>query len=76
MIGFAECECIIYDAGSLKEKRAVLKRIITRVQNKFNVSAAEIGYQDTWQPDQLRNRRRLLLSRSGGKGDPARTRVY
>jgi uncharacterized protein YlxP (DUF503 family) len=32
VIGFAECECIIYDAGSLKEKRAVLKRIITRVE--------------------------------------------
>ncbi|MCY8499668.1 DUF503 domain-containing protein, partial [Bacillus atrophaeus] len=24
MIGFAECECMIYDAGSLKEKSAVL----------------------------------------------------
>ncbi|MES5395291.1 DUF503 domain-containing protein [Bacillus amyloliquefaciens] len=53
MIGFAECECIIYDAGSLKEKRAVLKRIMTRVRNKFNVSAAEIGYQDTWQRTSL-----------------------
>lgn len=42
-------ECIIYDAGSLKEKRAVLKRVLTRVQNKFNVSISEIGYQDTWQ---------------------------
>nr|WGD58953.1 DUF503 domain-containing protein [Bacillus subtilis] len=50
MIGFAECECIIYDAGSLKEKRAVLKRVLIRVQNKFNVSISEIGYQDTlWQ---------------------------
>ncbi|RCK10942.1 DUF503 family protein [Bacillus licheniformis] len=41
MIGFVECECIIYDASSLKEKRAVLKRIITRIRAKFNVSVSE-----------------------------------
>jgi len=49
VIGFVECECIIYDASSLKEKRAVLKRIITRIRAKFNVSVSEIDYQDTWQ---------------------------
>lgn len=49
MIGFVECECIIYDTSSLKEKRAVLKRIITRIRAKFNVSVSEIDYQDTWQ---------------------------
>ncbi|AGN36291.1 DUF503 domain-containing protein [Bacillus paralicheniformis] len=49
MIGFVECECIIYDASSLKEKRAVLKRVITRIRAKFNVSVSEIDYQDTWQ---------------------------
>ncbi|KJE30066.1 DUF503 domain-containing protein [Bacillus licheniformis] len=49
MIGFVECECIIYDASSLKEKRAVLKWIITRIRAKFNVSVSEIDYQDTWQ---------------------------
>ncbi|MFN2746271.1 DUF503 domain-containing protein [Bacillus sp. z60-18] len=49
MIGFVECECIIYDASSLKEKRAVLKRVITRIRAKFNVSISEIDYQDTWQ---------------------------
>ncbi|MFC1284949.1 DUF503 domain-containing protein [Bacillus paralicheniformis] len=49
MIGFVECECIIYDASSLKEKRAVLKRVITRIRTKFNVSVSEIDYQDTWQ---------------------------
>lgn len=49
MIGFVECECIIYDASSLKEKRAELKRVITRIRAKFNVSVSEIDYQDTWQ---------------------------
>ena len=49
MIGYVEFEAIIYDAHSLKEKRAVLQRILTRLPNKCNVSVAEIGYQDLWQ---------------------------
>ena len=34
---------------SLKGKRQVLKSIITRVGNKFNVSVAEVDDQDLWQ---------------------------
>nr|WP_254124407.1 DUF503 domain-containing protein [Neobacillus citreus] len=49
IIGAAVCECIIYDAHSLKEKRAVLQRILTRLKQKFNVSAAEVDYHDVWQ---------------------------
>jgi uncharacterized protein len=49
MICLAECECIIYDAHSLKDKRAVLQRIITRLKQKFNVSVSEVDYQDVWQ---------------------------
>jgi uncharacterized protein len=49
IVGIAICECIIYDAHSLKEKRAVLQRILTRLKQKFNVSVSEVGYQDVWQ---------------------------
>ncbi|PLR97237.1 DUF503 domain-containing protein [Bacillus sp. T33-2] len=49
VIGLAACECIIYDAHSLKEKRSVLLRILTRLKQRYNVSAAEVDYQDTWQ---------------------------
>ncbi|MEH7415815.1 DUF503 family protein [Neobacillus drentensis] len=49
MVGVAECECMIYDAHSLKEKRAVLQRIITRLKQRFNVSVAEVDFQDVWQ---------------------------
>ncbi|MDQ1146702.1 uncharacterized protein YlxP (DUF503 family) [Bacillus sp. SORGH_AS 510] len=49
IIGVAECECIIYDAHSLKEKRAVLLRILTRLKQKFNVSVSEVDFQDVWQ---------------------------
>jgi uncharacterized protein YlxP (DUF503 family) len=49
VIGFVACECIIYDAQSLKEKRAVLQRIMTRLKQKYNISVAEIDHQDVWQ---------------------------
>ena len=34
---------------SLKGKRRVIKSIITRLQNKYNVSVAEVDSQDLWQ---------------------------
>ena len=34
---------------SLKGKRGVLKSITSRVQNKFNVSVAEVDDHDVWQ---------------------------
>ncbi|MBD8068258.1 DUF503 domain-containing protein [Bacillus sp. PS06] len=49
MIGVVECECMIYDASSLKDKRAVLQRILTRLKQRYNVSVSEIDFQDTWQ---------------------------
>jgi hypothetical protein len=49
VIGLAACECIIYDAHSLKEKRAVLQRIITRLKQRYNVSVSEVDHQDVWQ---------------------------
>ncbi|MDX8362210.1 MULTISPECIES: DUF503 family protein [Bacillaceae] len=49
MIGYVECECIIYDASSLKEKRSVLQRILTRQKQQFNVSVSEIDFHDVWQ---------------------------
>jgi len=34
---------------SLKQKRQVLKSVMARVRNEFNVSIAEVGHQDNWQ---------------------------
>jgi len=49
LIGFVECEYMIFHSHSLKEKRAVLQRTLTRLRQKFNVSAAEVDHQDSWQ---------------------------
>ena len=37
------------DARSLKEKRMVLNRLKGRLRSRFNVSVAEVEYQETWQ---------------------------
>ncbi|WP_077211563.1 DUF503 domain-containing protein [Bacillus dakarensis] len=49
IVGLAAFECLIYDAHSLKEKRAVLQRVMTRLKQKFNVSVSEVDFQDVWQ---------------------------
>jgi uncharacterized protein YlxP (DUF503 family) len=38
---------------SLKGKRSVLKSLIARVHNEFNVAIAEIGDNDRWQAAEL-----------------------
>ena len=44
--------CIItlqlYGVNSLKEKRRVLKPIVSRLSKEFNISAAEIEHNDVW----------------------------
>lgn len=34
---------------SLKGKRRVLKPLLTRLRKEFNVSTAEVGFNDAWQ---------------------------
>lgn len=36
----------IPEAGSLKEKRAVIRSLVERLRSRMNVSAAEVGDQD------------------------------
>ncbi len=48
IIGILHCEFFISSCNSLKDKRAILNRIKTRVRNKFNVSIAETDNQNIW----------------------------
>ena len=34
---------------SLKEKRSIVKSVIARLRNEFNISVAEVAEQDRWQ---------------------------
>lgn len=49
IIGTAEIKLYASWVHSLKEKRSIVKSILNKVQNKFNVSIAEIDEQDTHQ---------------------------
>lgn len=46
VVGIMELNLALVDNGSLKDKRSVVKRIIHRTRNTFNVSAAEVEDQD------------------------------
>ncbi len=48
-VGVCRIRFRLPENGSLKGKRRVLKSIISRVANKFNVSVAEVDNQDLWQ---------------------------
>jgi len=48
-VGIAQYELRLPEAQSLKDKRAVLRRLISMLRQKFNVSAAEVDHLDLWQ---------------------------
>ena len=67
LVGTAEIDIYLPAIRSLKEKRFVLKSLKTKIQNRFNVSIAEVDYQDKWQRTCLgiacvSNERRLIDS--------------
>ncbi|MBV9227869.1 MAG: DUF503 domain-containing protein [Chloroflexi bacterium] len=45
------CEIILHlpECHSLKEKRQVVKSLMARVRNQFEVAIAEVGENDRWQ---------------------------
>jgi uncharacterized protein len=49
IVGLCTIELHLPGVSSLKEKRSILKSLLARIRNTFNVSAAEVGYQDVWQ---------------------------
>ena len=49
IVGCMDMTLNIPAAQSLKDKRRVIKSLITRIRNKHNVSVAEVGDNDKWQ---------------------------
>ena len=46
-------DLLIPGSSSLKEKRFVLKSLKERLRSRFNVSVAEVDFQDKWQRTML-----------------------
>ncbi len=53
VVGVLTVDLHFPENGSLKGKRMVLRRILDRVRQRFNVSAAEVEHQDLWQRSRL-----------------------
>jgi hypothetical protein len=49
IVGAAVVEIHVHESQSLKSKRGVVRSISRRTRNRFNLSVAEVGGQDTWQ---------------------------
>ncbi len=49
VVGVCRLYLRIHEVNSLKRKRQVLRQIIDRTKNKFNVAIAEVGDNDLWQ---------------------------
>ena len=49
VIGSLTIELQIPESGSLKQKRQVIRSVLERVRQQFNVSIAEVDHQDSWQ---------------------------
>lgn len=49
VVGYGIITFRLRDCRSLKEKRSVVKSVIRQIQNRFNVSVAEVGANDIHQ---------------------------
>jgi uncharacterized protein YlxP (DUF503 family) len=49
IVGVLTIDLFLGDSGSLKDKRRILKSVIERIRNRFNVSVAEVDEQELWQ---------------------------
>jgi len=53
VVGAARVSLQVHGSQSLKAKRGVLRSITRRLQNRFNLSVAEVGGQGTWQSAEI-----------------------
>lgn len=53
VVGATRIELLLPGCTSLKAKRQVMRSIVDRTKARFNVSVAEIEYQDLWQRSAL-----------------------
>ena len=49
VVGVLHLDLLIHDCHSLKAKRGVIRQIIGRIKNTFEVAVAEVDQQDLWQ---------------------------
>lgn len=53
VVGVLRLDLQLFSPQNLKEKRSLVKRLLSRCRDRFPVSGAEIGAQDLWQRSEL-----------------------
>jgi uncharacterized protein YlxP (DUF503 family) len=53
VVGTLKIEFLLSDNRSLKGKRKIVRSMVDKVRNKFNMSIAEVGSNDKWQKIEL-----------------------
>lgn len=53
VVGTLKIEFLLSDNRSLKGKRKIVRSMVDKVRNKFNMSIAEVGSNDRWQKIEL-----------------------
>ena len=49
VVGIGNITFRLHECRSLKSKRKIVKSITNRLRNRFNVSVAEVGFNDVYQ---------------------------
>lgn len=47
IIGVMTAQLHLFSIGSLKEKRSIVKSLVERLKSRFNISAAEVDFNDS-----------------------------
>ncbi len=53
VVGIGSITFRLHECRSLKSKRKIVKSIVAQVRNKFNVSIAEVGFNDIYQRSEI-----------------------
>ncbi|MEA1965309.1 MAG: DUF503 domain-containing protein [Candidatus Aerophobetes bacterium] len=53
VIGILEVDVQLFYSNSLKDKRRIVKSLIARLKNNFNISVSEVAYQNLWRKTKL-----------------------
>jgi len=48
-VGICRIKLHISESQSLKDKRRIVKSVVSRLRNQYNISIAEVDDQDLWQ---------------------------
>lgn len=53
VVGVLRLDLVLFAPRNLKEKRAIVRRLLGRCRERFPVTAAETGLHDLWQRTEL-----------------------